>query len=254
LFYGVEATYLGIPNQGVYGYVLLQRDNSPEDPDDPLYDYTYDSEFIGLGAQGKIIAAMHYWVEIIRETGESRIYDTGEKKDVDAWGWDFGITYDLEVYSHPNLTIEYGFGSGDADRFSVTDTLDGNISGDDRNFLYFGYLPTGYAFSPRLSNIHFLKVGVLLKPLEKYHMFENFTLGIDYYRYYKDEEAGSLSDTDASLSDNDLGSEVDLNVTWQILSDLSCSFEYGHFMPGAAFPETANDSEDYFSVGVTITF
>ncbi len=253
-FYGAEATYLGVSNQGIYGYILVQRDNSPEYPDDPLQDYTYDSEYFGLGAQGKIIATMHYWAEVMKETGESRVFGSNEKKDVNAWGLDLGITYDLDVHSHPNFTVEYAYGSGDQDRTSVTDTAGGNISGDDTNFLYFGYLPAGYAFSPRLSNIHFIKAGVLLKPLEKYPLFGNFSLGIDYYRYYKDKDAGAVSDADAGLSDKDLGSEIDVNINWQILSDLSCSLEYGHFRPGNAFPDTADDSEDYFSFGVTITF
>ncbi len=56
------------------------------------------------------------------------------------------------------------------------------------------------------------------------------------------------------MSDDDLGSEIDLNITWQILSDLSCSLEYGYFKPGNAFPDTANDSEYYLSFGVSITF
>ena len=253
-FYGLEGTYLGISNQGVYGYLLVQRDNSNEDPDDPLHDYSYDSEYFGLGAQGKIIATMHYWAEIIRETGESHVYDTREKEDINAWGVDLGITYDLDAYSHPNVTVEYAFGSGDADRISITNTLDGNISGDDRNFLYFGYRPTGYAFSPRLSNIHFFKAGVLIKPLEKYNPFKNLSLGIDYYQYYKDKEIGGVSDADATISDDDLGSEIDLNISWQILSDLSCSLEYGHFKPGNAYPDFANDSEEYFSISLTVTF
>ncbi len=253
-YYGLEATYLGIPNQGIYGYLLVQKDNSKEDPEDPFHDFSYDSEYFGLGAQGKIIPTMHYWAEVIKETGESHVFDTKEKKDVSAWGGDFGITYDLAVYSHPNITVEYGFGSGDEDRISVTDTQDGNIFGKDRNFLYFGFLPTGYAFAPRLSNIHFLKAGVLLKPLERYPFLRNFTFGMDYYRYYKDKEAGGISDPDTGLSDDDLGSEIDLNISWQILSDLSCTLEYGHFDPGNAFRDSANDSEDYFSVSLTLTF
>lgn len=253
-FYGLEGTYLGIPNQGLYFYLVVQKDESPEDPEDPLRDYTYDSEYLGLGSQGKITDTIHYWAEIIRQTGESRVYATGEKRDIRAWAVDLGATYDLDVYSHPNFTIEYAYGSGDADRTSVTDTQNGNTSGDDNNFNYFGYLPTGYAFSPRLSNIYFIKAGVLLKPLEKYDLFEIFTFGIDYYRYYKAEETGGISDIDASVNDDDLGFEIDLNISWQILSDLSCSFEYGYFKPGNAFPDTANDSEKYFSISTTITF
>jgi hypothetical protein len=253
-FLGAEATYLGISNQGIYGYVLVQRDDSNEEPEDPLQDYTYDSEYFGLGSQGKITGTMHYWAEFIGQTGKSYVYDTNEKRDVRAWGVDLGITYDLDVYSNPNITIAYAYGSGDPDRASVTDTLGGNNSGNDSNFLYFGYLPSGYALSPRISNIHFVKAGVLLKPFEKYPLFENFSLAIDAYRFYKDREAGSISDADASMNDKDLGKEIDLNISWQILSDLSCSFEYGYFIPGNAYPETANDCEEYFSFGTTITF
>lgn len=254
-YYAIETTYLGIPDQGIYSYFLMQRDESDEDPHDPDYDYIYDSEYIGLGAQGKILPNMHYWAEGIRETGKSRVYTTNDKKrNIDAWGGDFGISYDLDVYSHPNISIEYAFGSGDSDRTSVTDTLNGNTFREDRNFLYFGYLPAGYALSPRLSNIQFYKAGVLLKPLEKYYLFKNFSFGTDYYRYYKDKKEGGIYDTDATNSDKGIGNEIDLNISWQIISDLSCSVQYGHFWPGDAYPDYSDDSENYLAAGATFTF
>jgi hypothetical protein len=253
-YYGLEATYLGISNHGLYGFVLVQRDESDEAPNDEVHEFTYDSEYIGLGSQGKIIPKMHYWAEVIRETGESYIYDTREQKDIDAWAVDCGITYDWDVYSQPNISVEYAFGSGDSDRTSVTDTEDGNTSGDDTNFLYFGYLPGGYALSPRLSNLHFYKTGVLFKPLEKWRFFRNLSLGADYYWYYKDKKEGGIYDTDATLNDRGIGTELDLMLSWQILSDLTCSFQYGHFMPGDAYPDETNDTEDYFSTGVSFTF
>lgn len=254
-YLGVEATYLGIPDHGIYGYFLMQKDDSEEWPgDDTSHDYTYDSEYFGLGSQGKILPSVHYWAEIIWETGKSYIFDSNEKKDVDAWGGDFGISYDADIYSHPNFSFEYAFGSGDADRSSVTDTVNGNASGDDKNFLYFGYLPAGYALSPRLSNLHFYKAGVLLKPLEMFRFFRNLSVGADYYQYWKDKEAGGIYDGDATISDDDIGSEIDLRASWQILSDLSCSLEYGYFMPGDAYADSADDPENYFLVTTTFTF
>jgi hypothetical protein len=253
-YYGIEATYLGIHDQGIYSYFLMQRDDSDENPHDPLHDYTYDSEYIGLGAQGKFLPNMHYWLEVIRESGKSRVYATGQKRNIDAWAGDFGLSYDWDIYSHPNISIEYAFGSGDSDRTSVTDTMNGNNLGDDRNFLYFGYLPAGYALSPRLSNLYFYKAGVLLKPLERCHLFKNFSFGTDFYRYYKDKRLGGIYDTDATNSDKGIGSEVDLNISWQILSDLSFSVQYGHFWPGDAYPDYADDSEKYLSAGMTFTF
>ena len=253
-FYAVEATYLGISDQGVYLYYLIQRDDSDSSPPDPLHRYTFDSEYTGLGLQGKVIANMHYWAEVVRATGETRIYTTGETKDLDAWAADVGITYDLNLYSQPNFSAEYAFGSGDSDRANVTDTQFGNLRGDDNNFLYFGYLPAGYALTPRLSNLHFVKASVLLKPLEKFDAFENFSFGVDYYRYFKDTRHGSISDADATENDSDIGSEVDLNFTWEIFSDLTLSFQYGRFEPGDAYPASNDDIEEYFSFDTTFTF
>ena len=76
----------------------------------------------------------------------------------------------------------------------------------------------------------------------------------DYYRYYKDKSAGGIYDTEASESNDDIGSEINASAIWQIFSDLRCTLQYGHFIPGDAYPYSSNDSEDYFSVSVVITF
>jgi len=253
-FYGLEYTYSAIPDQSLYGYLVIQRDCTDESPDDPIHDFTYNSEYFGLGAQGKAAAGLNYLAEIIRETGKSFVYDTNEKSDVDAWAGIFGINYDWQAYSHPSLSLRYAFGSGDSDRLSVTDTQNGNISGEDNNFLYFGYIPTGYALFPRLSNLHLYKIGISFKPMENSPLFKNLSLGIDYYRYYKDKSTGGIYDPDATESDDDIGSELDLTLSWQILSDISCWVQYGHFYPGDAYSITANDSEDYFSISMAFTF
>jgi len=254
-FYGFEGRYLGLPGgHSVYGFYLSQKDSSDEDPIDNAQNYTYESDYIGFGLQGKVVSRAHYWVEIIRENGKSLIFSTGEERNINAWAGDFGVTYDMDIYSQPNFTMEYAFGSGDADRGNVTDTSNGNADGQDTNFLYFGYLPTGFALAPRLSNVHMYKVAVLFKPLEKIDLLKNITLGIDYFRFYKDENAGGISDADATVGANYIGSEIDVNVSWQVLSDVSLTFEYGHFMTGDAFLNANDDNEDYYSVDMTLTF
>jgi len=253
-FYGLQCDYLGIAGQSLYGYALIQRDYSDEQPQDPLHDYAYNSEYFGLGARGKLKSVFSYWWEIIGETGKSFIYDTDEKEDIRAWAQVFALAYDPAVYSHPSLYFKYAFGSGDKDRMSVTDTLNGNSAGRDTNFLYFGYLPAGYALAPQLSNMYFFKTGFTCKPLEQSNFFKSLVLGIDYYKYYKDKKTAGIYDTQATEPERDIGQEVDINLSWQILSDLNCSLQYGHFMPADAYADTANDSEDYFSVSTTIAF
>lgn len=253
-FYGLECSYLGIPQQNFYGYVVIQRDFSNEHPQDPAHDYRYDSEYFGLGNEGKIQSELSYRMELIKETGKSFIYETDEKKNVDAWAGVFKLAYEPQVYSHPNLSFTYAFGSGDTDRVSVTDTQFGNTSGKDRNFLYFGYIPTGYALFPNLSNLYFYQIGLSFKPLEKVSLCRHLALGVDYFRYYKDEKEGGIYDPEANQANDDIGQEVDVTVTWQILSDLGFSVQYGYFRPGKAYPDATNDSETYLSLSTTILF
>lgn len=253
-YYGVEVTYLGVRNHGLYAFALWQDDHSDEDPDDPLQDYRYDSQYIGLGSQGKLAPNLHYWAEVIQELGQSHQTGTNARKGIVALAADFGVSYDWDVYSNPNFTFEYAFGSGDPDRFNVTDTIDGNATGKDKNFLYFGYLPAGYALSARLSNIHFLKAGMLLKPLEKYRTFKNLSVGAELYRFYKHEEKGGISDLEATGNSHDIGWEMDFNVSWEVLSDLRCTFEYGRFFPGEAYPVDSDNGESYLSLSTTFTF
>ncbi len=253
-FYGLEYNYLGFPGQTLYSYAVIQRDESDERPDDPTHDYRYNSEYFGAGGHGEIVPDFAYGLEFIKQTGKSITYDTDEKKNVDAWAAKFEMTYQPAIYARPKLSFEYAFGSGDSDRTSVTDSQNGNAFGKDKNFLYFGYIFTGLALSPRLSNLHLYRTGISLRPLEKCSFFKNVTLGVDYYRFYKDKKSGGIYDPEASESNDDVGSEIDATLGWRIFSDMGFSVEYGHFMPGEAYPDSSNDSQDYFSVSTTFMF
>ncbi|MBI3323782.1 MAG: alginate export family protein, partial [Candidatus Omnitrophica bacterium] len=151
---------------------------------------------------------------------------------------------------------EFAFGSGDPDRQSVTDTIFGNRFGADNNFLYFGYLRTGYALSPRLSNLRMLKAGLALKPLDRSRRWNlrELTTTVDLYRYYKDEPEGAVFDPQASEADDDVGTEVDLTLSWPMLSDCTLDIEYGHFIPSAAYPPATSNHTQYFAVSLTTTF
>ncbi len=253
-FYGFEGAYRGIPNHNFYSFYLIQKDDSDEEPPDDFQDYDYNSQYIGLGAHGDIIKDLHYLAEVIRENGTSRVSPSNEKAGIDAWAGMFEVAYDADIYSHPRISGRYAFGSGDRDRFSVTDTVGGNTSGIDRNFLYFGYIDTGYALAPRLSNLHFFKGTISLSPLERWRQLKSLTVTSSYYRYYKERAGGGISDTEAVEAKGYIGQEVDIEMAWQIVSDLSCAVQYGYFFAGDAFRNTASDDEKYFSVSAVLTF
>lgn len=247
-FFGIGAGYSGIKGHQVYGFTMAQRDFSNERPNDPNQQYTYNSNYFGIGARGKSFWKTTYFSEVIRETGKSYIAGSNLKANIDAWAADAGLEKQLDIFLTPQLSLEYAYGSGDADRADVTNTISGNASGGDNNFLYFGYKPTGLALAPRLSNLHMARLGTKLQPLER------MTVQLNYYRFWKDKKEGAIFDAEATQSSLDVGQEIDLEASWQMLSDLDMTLEYGHFVPGDAYAVTANDNTDYFSVSVTHTF
>ncbi len=254
IFFGTELAYKFGTDQQIYSYLLIQRDNSNEQPEDLSRDYSYNSEYAGLGAKGKMFNDLNYRAELIYETGTSCIFSTNEKSDISAWAGDFELLYNWQVKTHPSFYAEYAFASGDKDRVSVTDTQNGNLSGKDNNFLYFGYIDTGYALAPLLSNLHFFKVGLSFNPLENISLFKRSEFSLDYLRFYKDKKSGGIYDLDSTQSYYEIGDEIDVTFNWQIFSDLNVTLQYGHFMPGKAYAEPANDSEDYFSLSTHIVF
>lgn len=253
-FYSLEVSHRPTPEQTFYSFWLIQRDYSDSRPIDTAHSYTYNSQYIGLGAYGELPQNIDYWAELIYESGKSYIFNSNEKKNVSAWAVDLGVNYNWQITASPELSLEYGFGSGDPDRVSVTDTQFGNILGKDKNFLYFGYIPTGYAFSSRLSNLHFYRIGAACYPFEKSSFFKKLKFDINYYRYYKDKSEGGISDLDANVSSSDIGSEIDFEVSWQASAEMLLALQYGHFFPGGAYSASNNDSDKYLSLSWTLTF
>jgi hypothetical protein len=256
-FVGVETNILTIPGHRPYAYVLVEEDYSKEEPDDVTYEYDYDGTYIGLGSRGQLIKDMRYWIEVIRETGNSYRYDnTSSREEIKAWALDIGASYYWNIDSHPVFTLEYAYGSGDADRQNVTNTVDGNTADDDTNFLYFGYYPGGYALAPRLSNIRVFGIGASFKPLEllkeKAADFGDFQVGTKCYAYRKDKADGGISDVDATQTNKDIGYELDVYASWRILSDLMWSLQYGNFHPGKAYPN--KDNENYLYTNLVLSF
>jgi hypothetical protein len=253
-FLGTELRYLGLGKHQIYAMNLLQRDHNGEEPEDPAQDFDYDSQHYGLGVRGQFWPTVRYWGEGLYETGRSYASGaTGDREDIRAWGSDVGIEWLPVVWSRPRFSLEYMFGSGDEDRGSVTNTVGGNQAGTDDNALVtFGYLQTGYALFPRLSNIHIWRLGASFKPLQAYALLEEFELGTNFYLYRKDEADGAISDARANVADKDIGNEWDLFMRWRILSDLNAAANWGLFDPGDAYADPNDRS--FFSFSLTYSF
>ena len=247
-YYAAELAYI-MPTAVFYVYGLYQDDCTKPKPQMPGQNFTYDSGYIGSGISGQFGKNFSYWGEYIKEYGTSNTDAARtelEVRPVDAWAFDIGANYKVDVYSHPTFECEMAYGSGDKDRKRVTNTVGGNINGKDTNFLYFGVFNAGYAFVPRLSNMYIYKVEGSLKPFEFIpYIGENIAFGAKYYVYNKDQLSGGVYDIYATEPSRYIGSECDTYMHYKAYENLYFTIHCGVFFPGKAFPDGYKTNSAY---------
>lgn len=249
----LEVNYVVSGYHRGYAMLMIERDLNDEDPDVASQDWTYDAWYLGAGLRGAFWRDLGYHLEAIYQGGESAAAGTTDTESIQAFSLSLLLEYRFHAPTSPAVLFEYMYGSGDDDRGSVTDVAAGNTAGtDDEGFLAFGFLQTGYALFPRVSNIHILRLGGSLRPLEGTAGFEYLEVGAFAYLYRKVESAAPISDPRAFLDDSEVGSEIDLFLRWRVLSDLALSVNFGRFMPGDAYDD--DDGRNFFSAGFTYGF
>ncbi|GAX62661.1 hypothetical protein SCALIN_C38_0024 [Candidatus Scalindua japonica] len=265
-FYGTEITYNGFKQHRPYAYALIQEDDSGENIEVSFQDYEYDSRYYGIGSRGRIINGLRYDIEGVLEDGKSfpqasaASIAAGESPDnvqIDAWALDANLAYTYNILTKPRFTAEYLFGSGDSDRVTpgrVTTTAFGNKEGTtDRGFLGFGYKSTGNSLAPRLSNLQMLKFGTSFTPSEFISKGNRSVRAeVDFFLFRKDKKEAAISDFRADRPQRNIGKEFDVNITWQIFSDLKASVNYGRFYPGNAYSD--KDARDYVLCRIVFQF
>jgi hypothetical protein len=253
-FAGAGIGYAGIKGHQLYGYTVIERDHSREDPDDPFQDYGYDAQYFGVGSAGEWAKGCPYWLEVIRETGYSREDIFNAHSNISAWAFDAEQKFVTAHASGLTFSIEAAAGSGDNDRLDVNKTINGNGAGRDRGFVYFGYLPTGIVLSPSLSNLRMLRAGIELNPFYRVKTLSSLSMGVDLYHYWKDRTEGAISDLDAQNAKRDIGQEVDLRLDWWVTERVLISAEWGIFMPGKAYAPPVDARSEAVSVSMSVIF
>ena len=253
--WGLQLSYEASKYFQPFAYALWNNDRTDERPKTPLQNYSYDTRYFGLGARGSIIHNLNYWSEVVYEGGRS--YGDGgiyEQDTVDAWGLDVGIEYLFDAPTHPYVSAEYMFGSGDSGRLrNATGAAGGNYGDEhDTSFVPFGYRDTGLSAAPAVSNMHIWRVGAGFSPLEKIEFMRDFELGTNCFLYHKHHKRGAISDTTAGEFDGFVGWEMDYYINWRLASDLSWTARWGAFFPGGAYSE--RDMRNFFFTGITWSF
>ncbi len=257
-FFGGTLRYSGIVDQLPYLSVVIERDELEESPENEFQDYQFNAEYFGLGIQGKITDGLYYDFEGWYQTGERFAHlatDTPER--VEAFAAVASLEYQFYTRTRPSLNLGVMFGSGDEDRYRILNTEFGNqIETDDKAFLGFGYIPTGYTLAPYLSNLWILHLGGSFNPFLEKKMgsvpLDSFEVALDFYYYRKHKKEGGISDPFADFEHADIGYAVDLSLNWDIFSDITFLARGGTFLPGAAYD--TNDPRYYVSFSMLFSF
>lgn len=254
-FFGVQLAYEGFEKHVPFAYALWNDDSTREHRKDYYQDYSYDTQYFGVGSRGELMHNLNYWTEWVLETGRSFSNGNFIRQDpVEAWAWDIGIEKRFDTRFHPWAAAEYMFASGDGDRiFSPTNAAGGNLTGtDDTSFNAFGFRDTGISFGPALSNLHIWRLGGGFNPLEEIELFREMELGTNWFLYHKHHHRAALSDSTADMFNGFAGWEMDYFVNWRLSADLSWTLRWGMFFPGDAFSD--RDERSFLFTGVTWSF
>jgi hypothetical protein len=246
-----------------YVYGLVQRDYNGNEVvvrDGITTRFNYDSYYLGVGSSGAFTDNLLYGVEAVYEGGEAlsnSVDETGTQlnqteEDIQAWALDARLDYLFADVRRSRLSGELILASGDSDRFGSNTTIGGNRAGtDDHSFNAFGLLNTGLAFSPAVSNLGVVRIGVSTFPVPEVARCRQLQVGFDAFAFSKLESDGPIDEP--TKDKRFLGVEGDLYLTWQVSSDVTFAVRYGGFIPGPAI-EGDSGLRNFFFAGVTYAF
>lgn len=248
----------------LFGYFLHSQDfNDESDPRDafaPLnlgeVEFEYNANYVGIGAEGAIGRNFAYLGEVVYQFGSNQsdpLQGEQQSEEISAWAARVQGTYLLLDTNQTRLQAELLIASGDDDRLTTTSgTIGGNRPGTkDNAFNSLGFVNTGLAFSPSLSNLITFRLGGTTFPLNSYREFEQLQIGVDFLVHNKYESDAPIEE--ATSDDSYLGSEIDFSLNYRITSDLAAIFRYGAFFPGDAIVGETEVRHFVFT-GFTLSF
>ncbi len=241
----------GLGKHEVYLLGMAQIDQGDQESTDKT---RYQSQYYAGGLKGLIIDGMDYYAEFIYETGKSYLSGSDDEKNISAMAGMLGINYYIDAPYNPAVLFQYAYGSGDKDR-SDPKSPNGNTSGDDNGFLYFGTFVGGFALRPVLANLHVFRLGFSGSPFyrsDKTYL-RRMSLIAMYNYYMKDKPEGTINNGEASVNSRDVGHGIDLSLRWGIFHDFSVFVNYGLFLPGSAFGSGA-ENRNFIMAGFNLVF
>lgn len=218
-------------------YLFFQDDRSEEN-ETPF--------FLGISANGDLLENFAYWLELAFVLGKEG------SENLRGFGFDLGLTYEVDLPLEPSFTFGFAFGSGDSDaesgdnnnfRQSGFHNNEGNFNGA----VDFGYY--GEVFDPELSNLLIFTVGIGI------NITDDSSIDFVYHYYQQHKRSDSFRDVgidmDPDGESKSIGNEVDIVLGYEEIWNTEFALRLGYFIPGGAFP---SDSANAFSVLVEFQY
>lgn len=188
------------------------------------------------------VAGFFYNGTYIRQFGEQISLD-GKKSDVDAFGWHLDAGYNFRIIgSDLKAGAGYTYASGDDSSTPDIERFDGVFGASDK---YYGRMNL-MKWSNLKDTELFLIVSLMKKIKAKieYHKFKLANKS-DKWRVYRNHY-GAWED--------DLGSEIDVVLGYDIKKNIKFQTGYGHFSPGDFIKKNvpAQNPSDWFFFQMTI--
>ncbi len=240
----VQASLLSLPGQRISVSAILQQDlrgtplnladgngESLNSAGSTTFDSTQggqvNTQYFGLGMSGSIVGKVYYDVFSYLETGQELNYQAGSYQNLSFLGLlsGGGVRLVLPNALSSIIAVRGYYASGDPNASTVTE-------GATQSFSVFTPIsrPTlDNVFSPQLSNLVVLEASYSLKPLS------NLQTSLQADVYFR-PTSGAISEPGVPNGTGSyLGTESDLSVNFNPLSDFGTSLWGGLFFPGSAF-------------------
>jgi len=205
-----------------------------------------------LGLRGSLVPVdgLTLGAEVAWQTGD---YST--TRDQDAFAATVEGSYKWDNEYEPTIKLAYDYRSGDNEDSSGDYEAWDPLYEDQTKGLIADYLFAG-ANNGVSSNASIINLGGSIKPME------DLTISLDWFNYTLDEKfSATTSLNDANISnvvvkttDDDLGDEIDLGLTYDYSEDIVIGLQAGWFIPGDVF-DSANDDEAIEVIGsIAVSF
>lgn len=211
-------------------YVMFRDDRSAKKKKEDLW-------FLGLRTEGDLTENIEYWLELAHVRGQNGA------TQVRGFGVDLGGMYKFALPFEPSMIFVYAFGTGDSNpadntnhNFRQTGLHDNKSEFNGvTDFKYYGEL-----FAPELSNLSIFTAGVGFKPSYK------SSVDLLYHYYLQHKASEDLRDVGLGATPDGhskrLGSEIDLILGYEEISNVDLALAFGYFIPGKAFPAKSDHS------------